>query len=258
MIHALVSAGNQPGYGGNESGYGGRQSGYGGNQVGYPHQGHPQGHPQGQHGSHGSSGPAQSVGMANQEGGMDRQLGTHYQSHGGQHHQQQPQQQQPGGYQWGQGLGSGFGTGFHDSQVSSAPSHHHCCCCGEVSKATAGYHTAMVDDLVFDAAGVLHRAKTSFGTEAAVATLLCLGEQRSSCVATAADVQRQSSVYKNTTILCCEAQNPRAGGQLIEGCIPTCKHTPQAEAVGSACFLVCAVLHDSVQFQAWYGVACHS
>lgn len=42
--------------------------------------------------------------MANQEGGMDKQLA----GQGGQNQQQ-------GGYQWGQGLGSGFGTGFHDS-----------------------------------------------------------------------------------------------------------------------------------------------
>ena len=123
---------NQSGYGGNQSGYGGNQPGYGGNQVDYPQQGH---HHQGQHGSHGSSGPAQSVGMANQEGGMDRQLGSHHQSHGhGHQQQQQQQQQQPGGYQWGQGLGSGFGSGFHDSrQVSLAASHLHCDCCGEVN-----------------------------------------------------------------------------------------------------------------------------
>ena len=43
--------------------------------------------------------------MANQEGGMDKQLA----GQGGQNQQQ-------GGYQWGQGLGSGFGTGFHDSR----------------------------------------------------------------------------------------------------------------------------------------------
>ncbi len=42
--------------------------------------------------------------MANQEGGMDKQLA----GQGG-------QDQQQGGFKWGQGLGSGFGTGFHDS-----------------------------------------------------------------------------------------------------------------------------------------------
>ena len=50
--------------------------------------------------------------MANQEGGMDKQLGSHHQaqsSHG----------QQQGGYQWGQGLGVGFGTGFHESRQVS-------------------------------------------------------------------------------------------------------------------------------------------
>ena len=127
-----MSAGSQSGYTGSQSGYGsGNQPGYGGNQVDYPQQGH---HHQGQHGSHGSSGPAQSVGMANQEGGMDRQLGSHHQPHGHQHQQQQ----QPGGYQWGQGLGSGFGSGFHDSrQVSFAASHLHCDCCGEVNNTAA-------------------------------------------------------------------------------------------------------------------------
>ena len=112
---------------GNQSGYGSGQSGYGGNQVDYPqrghHQGHHQGHPQGQQGSYGSSGPAQSVGMANQEGGMDKQLGTHHQQHQG-----QQQGQQGGGYSWGQGLGSGFGTGFHDSRQVSLASSHLCPC----------------------------------------------------------------------------------------------------------------------------------
>ena len=89
----------------------GNQSGYGGNQVGYPNQG--------SHGSHGSAGPAQQVGMANQEGGMDKQLGTHYQDQG---HHGHPQGQQSDGFQWGRGLGSGFGSGFHESRQVSLSS----------------------------------------------------------------------------------------------------------------------------------------
>ena len=100
----------------------GNQSGYGGNQVGNPNQG--------SHGSHGSAGPAQQVGMANQEGGMDKQLGTHYQQGQGQQGQSQGQGQQGDGYQWGRGLGSGFGSGFHDSrQVSCSLSFPLCCVC---------------------------------------------------------------------------------------------------------------------------------
>ena len=43
--------------------------------------------------------------MANQEGGMDKQLAG-----------QRGQDQQQGGFKWGQGLGTGFGTGFHESR----------------------------------------------------------------------------------------------------------------------------------------------
>lgn len=69
------------------------QSGHGGNRSG-----------------HGDSGPNQNVGLANQEGGMNKQLG---------HDQSGGQSGGQGGYQWGQGFGSGFGSGFQgDNRVS--------------------------------------------------------------------------------------------------------------------------------------------
>lgn len=101
-------SGNQ-GYGGHQSGYGsGNQSGYSGNQSGYGG---------GNQSGYGSSGPNQNVGMANQEGGMNKQLGQESSNSG------QGGQGQGSNYQWGQGFGSGFGSGFQgqDSRVSLPP-----------------------------------------------------------------------------------------------------------------------------------------
>lgn len=68
----------------------------------------------GSRGGHGDSGPNQNVGLANQEGGMNKQLGG--QGQGG-------QGQQGSNYQWGQGFGSGFGGGFQESSRVK-PAHH--------------------------------------------------------------------------------------------------------------------------------------
>lgn len=51
--------------------------------------------------------------MANQEGGMNKQLGQE---------SSQGQGGQGSGYQWGQGFGSGFGSGFQGESRVSYPS----------------------------------------------------------------------------------------------------------------------------------------